>query len=267
MADNVVLDAGTGGDTVAADDIAGVKFPRGKLTIGADGVNDGDVSATNPLPIYDAGGSITVDGTVGVTGTFWQATQPVSVATIPSHDVTNAGTFATQAAQSGTWNIGTVTTVTTVAAVTAITNALPAGTNNIGDVDVLTQPARAATTDTITAKIATDAIQNGTTALTPKFATIAASTSGNNTLISAVTGKKIRVLAYNLIGNGAVNAKFQSGASGTDLTGLKYIAAAGGGICAPFNPVGWFETGSATLLNLNLSAAVAVGGEIVYVEV
>jgi hypothetical protein len=39
--------------------------------------------------------------------------------------------------QSGTWNIGTVTTVTTVSAVTAISNALPAGTNNIGDVDVL----------------------------------------------------------------------------------------------------------------------------------
>lgn len=39
--------------------------------------------------------------------------------------------------QSGTWNVGTVTTVTTVAAVTAITNALPAGTNNIGDVDIV----------------------------------------------------------------------------------------------------------------------------------
>lgn len=222
--------------------------------------------------------------------------------TVGSHAVTNAGTFAVQAAQSGTWNItnisGTVSlptgaateatlsslngkvtacntgavvvssgTITTVSAVTAITNALPAGTNNIGDVDVLTQPARAATTDTITAKLATDAIQDGTTALTPKFAAIAASSSGNNTIVAAVTSKKIRVLAYNLIGNGAVNAKFQTGAGGTDLTGLKYIAAAGGGICAPFNPVGWFETASGALLNLSLSGAVAVGGELVYVEV
>jgi hypothetical protein len=113
----------------------------------------------------------------------------------------------------------------------------------------------------------TDAIYNSTTSLTPKFATIAASSSGNNTLVAAVTSKKLRVLAYNFIGNGAVNAKFQSGASGTDLTGLKYIAAAGGGICAPFNPVGWFETGAGVLLNLNLSGAVAVGGELVYVEV
>lgn len=35
---------------------------------------------------------------------------------------------------------GSLTTVTTVTAVTAITNALPAGTNNIGDIDVLTLP-------------------------------------------------------------------------------------------------------------------------------
>jgi hypothetical protein len=33
---------------------------------------------------------------VPVTGTFWQATQPVSLASVPSHPVTNAGTFAVQ---------------------------------------------------------------------------------------------------------------------------------------------------------------------------
>lgn len=47
--------------------------------------------------------------------------------------VTNAGTFAVQATQSGTWNIGTVTTVS---AVTAISNALPAGTNLLGKVGI-----------------------------------------------------------------------------------------------------------------------------------
>jgi len=100
--------------------------------------------------------------------------------------------------------------------------------------------------------------------VTPKFAKIALSASGDP--IAAVTGKKIRVLAYNIMGAGAVNAKFQSNAS-TDLTGLKYIAAAGGGICAPFNPVGWFETISGEKLTLNLSASVGVGGEITYIEV
>lgn len=115
--------------------------------------------------------------------------------------------------------------------------------------------------------ITTDAVYSGGAALVPKFAAISASSSGNNTLVAAVAGKKIRVLAYSLSGAGAVNAKFQSGAGVTDLSGLKYIAAAGGGVTAQFNPLGWFETVSGALLNLNLSGAVAVGGELVYIEV
>jgi hypothetical protein len=38
-----------------------------------------------------------------------QSTIPVSLASVPSHAVTNAGTFAVQASQAGTWNIGDVT--------------------------------------------------------------------------------------------------------------------------------------------------------------
>lgn len=51
MADNTTLNAGAGGDVIAADDIGGVKFQRMKLIHGADGVNAGDVSETNPLPV------------------------------------------------------------------------------------------------------------------------------------------------------------------------------------------------------------------------
>lgn len=58
MADNTELNTMAGGDTVATDDIAGVKFQRNKITIGADGVNDGDVSKTNPMPSYQAIGTI-----------------------------------------------------------------------------------------------------------------------------------------------------------------------------------------------------------------
>jgi hypothetical protein len=50
VADNVELNSGTGGAVMATDDIAGVHFERVKLTLGADGVNDGDISATNPIP-------------------------------------------------------------------------------------------------------------------------------------------------------------------------------------------------------------------------
>lgn len=51
MADNVLLNAGTGGSTIAADDISSVWFQRVKLIHGADGTNDGDVAKTNPLPV------------------------------------------------------------------------------------------------------------------------------------------------------------------------------------------------------------------------
>lgn len=51
MADNVIANPGAGGETLATDDIGGVQYPRSKLVIGADGVNDGDVSSANPLPV------------------------------------------------------------------------------------------------------------------------------------------------------------------------------------------------------------------------
>lgn len=132
------------------------------------------------------------------------------------------------------------------------------------------QDIEVAAEDTGTINVAQDTavVKNGAADLTPKFAAIAASSIGNNTIVAAVTAKKIRVLDYLLIGNGAVNAKFQSGAGGTDLTGLHYIASAGQGANAGgFSPVGKFETASGALLNLNLSGAVAVGGWLVYVEV
>lgn len=73
MADN--LTAPASGSVLATDEIAGVHYPRTKLSIGADGVAV-DVSAAAPLPVG-------VVGTVPVSGTFYQATQPVSAASLP----------------------------------------------------------------------------------------------------------------------------------------------------------------------------------------
>lgn len=53
MADDVGYTPGVGA-SVGADEIAGVLYQRLKLIIGADGVNDGDVSAANPLPVSAA---------------------------------------------------------------------------------------------------------------------------------------------------------------------------------------------------------------------
>jgi hypothetical protein len=50
MPDNVSITPGAGAP-IATDDIAGAHYQRGKLIHGADGVNDGDVAKTNPLPV------------------------------------------------------------------------------------------------------------------------------------------------------------------------------------------------------------------------
>lgn len=65
MADNTVLNAGSGGDTVASDDIGGVKYQRVKMVYGNDGVALGDVSNSNPLPI-SIEGAMTEFGAVAV---------------------------------------------------------------------------------------------------------------------------------------------------------------------------------------------------------
>ena len=112
----------------------------------------------------------------------------------------------------------------------------------------------------------TGSIYNGPTPLLPKFAKIDAASSGDNTLVSAVTGKKLRVLALFLVSTGTVTTRFESGASGTALTGQMDLTAQTGFVL-PFNPVGWFETASGSLLNLELSGATSVDGCLTYVEV
>ena len=70
MADNTTLNTGAGGDVIATDDIGGVKHQRVKITLGADGVSDGDVESGNPMPTagnvahdgVDAGNPIKVGG-------------------------------------------------------------------------------------------------------------------------------------------------------------------------------------------------------------
>lgn len=94
---------------------------------------------------------------------------------------------------------------------------------------------------------------------------VAASTTGATTLVAAVTGQKLRVLAAILHANGAVNVNLQAHTNTGTKTGLFYFAAAGGNLVLPFNPEGWFDTPNGDALDINLSGNVAVGGQLVYV--
>lgn len=134
-------------------------------------------------------------------------------------------------------------------------------------VQVNSLPALAATTDNIGAKLDTDNIMQGTTARAPAFAAVAASSSGDNTIVAAAgASNKIRVLSYTIVAAGAVTCRWESGASGTALSGQMSFAANGGAHSA-FCPYGLFETAANTLLNLELGGAVSVAGHITYVVV
>ena len=95
------------------------------------------------------------------------------------------------------------------------------------------------------------------------------SASGPTVVVAAQTGRRIRVLGFILSGAGAVNVKWQDGTP-TDLSGLLTIPAAGACIVAPIAPpvVGsqqyWVITAISQSLVLNLSAAVGVGGALMY---
>lgn len=103
-------------------------------------------------------------------------------------------------------------------------------------------------------------------AVVVKYAVIDASASGNNTIVAAVTGKKLRVISLFYLAAGTVTCTFQSGAGGTAITGpLPHTAQTGAVL--NYNEDGWFETAAGSLLNLNLNAAIAVAGALSYIEV
>lgn len=171
MADNPTIDNGSLTDyAVSADEGSGGYVQRVKLAYSADGSETHVTADADGLLVnLGANNDVSITGTVAVTDNSGSLT------------VDNAGTFAVQAAQSGTWNItnvsGTVSlptgaataakqpalgtagtpsadvlTVQGITSMTAlkvdgsavtqpvsgtVTANLAAGTNNIGDVDVL----------------------------------------------------------------------------------------------------------------------------------
>ncbi len=124
---------------------------------------------------------------------------------------------------------------------------------------------------TITAKLATDTIQNGLTALTPKFAKIALTATG--TIVAAVAGKQIRVLSLLMtidVITGDETYTFKNGAAGTPLTGALGEGTATGGLNVVeygFSPVGHFQTDTGVLLELSLATTAEAQGSLVYLEV
>lgn len=99
-----------------------------------------------------------------------------------------------------------------------------------------------------------------------KRAVVDCATSGDNTIVAAVTGKAIRIISGYVVAANAVTARWESGAGGTALSGQMNLAQYGG-IVWPPNPYGWAQTAAGALLNLELGGAVSVDGAIQYIEI
>jgi hypothetical protein len=96
-------------------------------------------------------------------------------------------------------------------------------------------------------------------------AVISATSDGSNTVVAAVTGKKIRVLGYVLNVNAAGTVQWLSAA--TAKSGAMEFPDGGGAtapLCDPTSEVFWFETVAGEALNISNAAGVDALGHVVY---
>lgn len=203
------------------------------------------------------------------TGALWVAVD--GTVTVGSHAVTNAGTFATQVD-------GDALTALQLLDDVVVVEDAAAAANPTGNVMMSVRQDEVGSTAIASADNDVQALRSnqfGELKVTQipdstsefKYAVIDAASSGDNTIQAAAgAGIKIRVLSVFLVAAGTVNARFESGAGGTALTGQMNLVV-NTGFVLPFNPAGWFETADNALLNLELSAAISVDGCVTYVEI
>ena len=155
----------------------------------------------------------------GVLGTVTNLSQLGGQAVAMGTGVRSAGTLRVTIATDDS-----VPVTGTITAVTAITNALPAGTNNIGDVDVLTLPGVAGVA-AHNAAISGNPVRTGMRAGTALFTAVA---DGNTVdTLSTITGKQV-VMPYCLP---ACAWRYVSPAGGiVNTTAISLVSAGGAGV-------------------------------------
>lgn len=152
----------------------------------------------------------------------------------------------------------------------AFGGSLPAGTNNIGKVDINSVPASADTTDSVTASQMLLKSKQGLVDITLKraFTNVAQSTT-DATVIAAVSTKKLLVLgAIAICGGTATPITFNSkpAGAGTAISPL-FSNGPNGGEVLPFSPSGWFMTNTSEGLSVTTGAGATTGILVCYGEV
>jgi hypothetical protein len=194
-----------------------------------------------PLRVISDTGSF-VSGEVEITNT------PLPVSQSGSWSVGISNT-PVPVSQSGSWNVGITNTPVPVS---------QSGTWNVG---INNQPISVSQSGTWSITVANTPlpVAYGTV----QYASISATSSGSTQVVGAVSGKRIRVIAFAVIASATVNIKFQSGT--TDITGTMRLVE-GGGIAHAYDG-GLFQTAVGQALNINLSTNATVGGYVIYREI
>jgi len=113
-----------------------------------------------------------------------------------------------------------------------------------------------------------DAVYNGSVPLLINFAPIAAATNGDNAIVAAVTGKKIRVMQLFVQAGAAGNIYFTDGTTVVFGGNSNTInLAINGNVNLNFSPIGWFETGVGAGLTLHTSSTGPFGGGLAYITI
>jgi hypothetical protein len=100
---------------------------------------------------------------------------------------------------------------------------------------------------------------------TPTFAAISTASSGDQTIVAAVTSKKITVYSYVLVADGTVAVTWKRAA--TAMSGAMALVVNSGISAHASASSPLFQTGTGEALVLNLSAAIGVRGHLAYVAI
>lgn len=123
-----------------------------------------------------------------------------------------------------------------------ISGALPTGTNSIGSMTQSTKH----------------------DSKTYATVTVLTASSGNNTIVAAVSGKVCKVHALSIQAEGTVTILIQNGAGGATLDRWSFQVREGAVKGFASAPACWFQTSQNTLLNMNLSAAIQTQINVIY---
>ena len=186
-------------------------------------------STAADLASAPASANISLNGATALTDAQLRASAvPVSLATVPSHPVTNAGTFAVQntaATPAGSNSIGTVGLNAGTNAIGSITNtsfgvstlpALPTGSNTIGSINAVASITNALPTGTN--------VIGGVTLTRASTATRSDFTAAVDTQIVAASTSRPMLSIYNV---GPAILRIGLGSTVTSLTNFTYLLNAG----------------------------------------